>query len=158
MCYTNNGDDMKTITLDIRSEQDLFETYNDKISKNLIEYLINEAKVKDDIEVNINTKLDIPNIDEIIKRALEDNYVYTKRVDKFYDSKQIRFLIIGLIFLLISTFLGYEILRELGLIVGWFSIYEVIEISINIASTLKNKRKIIRKLLDCEMKINKDKI
>lgn len=156
MCYTNNGDDMKTITLNIRSERDLFETYDDKISKNLIEYLINEAKVKDDIEININTKLNIPNLDELIKRSLEDNYIYTKRVDKFYDSKQVRFFIIGLIFLLISTFLGYEMLRELVLIVGWFLIYEVIEISIDVASILKNKRKIIRKILNCEMKINKN--
>ena len=146
---------MKSIMVNLRKENDLYEKYNDDVSSSLIKYLISEAKTKENIEVIVNTKLDIENIDGIIKKGLKQSYEDTKTIDKFYDAKQIRFFIIGIIFLLISTLLGYEILRELVLIIGWFAIYEVVEITFNTSSVLRKKRKAIKKLLDSKIKINK---
>lgn len=156
LCYTIIGDSMRSIVVNLRKESDLYERYNNEVSSNLIKYLISEARTKDDVEVIINTKLDIENIDSLIKKGLEDYYNDTKLIDKFYDSKQIRFFIIGLIFLIISTFMGYEILRELILIVGWFAIYEFVEITLNTDSRLRKRRKIIKKLINCKIKVNKN--
>lgn len=145
---------MKSIVVNLRRETDLYERYNNEVSSNLIKYLINEARIKDDIKIVINTKLDNKNIDKLVKKGLEDVYNDSNLIDKFYDGKQIRFFIIGVIFLIISTFMGYEVLKELVLIVGWFAIYEVVEITFDKNIKLKKRRKIIKKLLDCKIDIN----
>lgn len=147
---------MKSITVNLTRESDLYERYNDDVSNALIKYLIKEAKTKDKIEVIIKTKLEIDNIEFLIKKGLQQELNDTKRIDKFYDFKQLRFFIIGIIFLLISTLMGYEILRELVLIIGWFAIYEVVEITFNTSSILKRKREAIKKLLGCHIKINNE--
>lgn len=147
---------MKSITVNLTRESDLYERYNDDVSDALIKYLIKEAKTKDKIEVIIKTKLEIDNIEFLIKKGLQQELNDTKRIDKFYDFKQLRFFVIGIIFLLISTLMGYEILRELVLIIGWFAIYEVVEITFNTSSILRRKRKAIKKLLSCNIKINNE--
>ena len=147
---------MKSITVNLTRESDLYERYNDDVSDALIKYLIKEAKTKDKIEVIIKTKLEIDNIEFLIKKGLQQELNDTKRIDKFYDFKQLRFFVIGIIFLLISTLMGYEILRELVLIIGWFTIYEVVEITFNTSSILRRKRKAIKKLLSCNIKINNE--
>ena len=147
---------MKSITVNLTRESDLYERYNDDVSDALIKYLIKEAKTKDKIEVIIKTKLEIDNIEFLIKKGLQQELNDTKRIDKFYDFKQLRFFVIGIIFLLISTLMGYEILRELVLIIGWFTIYEVVEITFNTSSILRRKRNAIKKLLSCNIKINNE--
>ena len=147
---------MKSILVNIKRESDLYERYNEDVSNALIKYLIKEAKTKDKIEVIIKTKLNVDNIEFLIKKGLQEELNDTTRIDKFYDFKQFSFFIIGIIFLIISTLMGYEILRELVLIIGWFAIYEVVEITFNTSSILRRKRKIIKKLLDCHIKINNE--
>ena len=144
---------MKSILVNLKKESDLYEKYNDDVSNALIKYLIKEAKTNDKIEVIIKTKLEVDNIEFLIKKGLQQELNDTRRIDKFYDFKQFRFFIIGIIFLLISTLMGYEILRELVLIIGWFAIYEVVEIALNTSGILKRKRKTIKKLLGCHIKI-----
>ncbi|MBR6690673.1 MAG: hypothetical protein IKL65_05020 [Bacilli bacterium] len=61
---------MKNIVVNIRRERDLYEKYSNEVSSELLKYLVEEARVKDDIEVTINTKLDIKNIDKLIKEGL----------------------------------------------------------------------------------------
>ena len=60
---------MKSIIVNIRRERDLYEKYSNEVSSELIEYLIDEAKVKNDVEIIVNTKLDINNIDKLIKKV-----------------------------------------------------------------------------------------
>ena len=145
---------MKSIVVNIRREKDLYEKYSNEVSSELIKYLVNEAKVKDDVEVIINTKLDIKNIDTLIKEGLEDSIKDIKKIDRFYDSKQVILFIVGMIFLIISTLTKPEIIKELILIVGWIAVWEVLDIAINIDSKQKYNKKIIKKLINCKITVN----
>lgn len=145
---------MKSIVVNIRREKDLYEKYSNEVSNELIKYLVNEAKVKDDVEVIVNTKLDIKNIDTLIKEGLEDSIKDIRNVDRFYDSKQVILFIVGMIFLIISTLTKPEIIKELILIVGWIAVWEVLDIAINIDSKQKYNKKIIKKLINCKITVN----
>jgi hypothetical protein len=145
---------MKSIVVNIRREKDLYEKYSNEVSSELIKYLVNEAKVKDDVEVIVNTKLDIKNIDTLIKEGLEDSIKDIKKIDRFYDSKQVILFIVGMIFLIISTLTKPEIIKELILIVGWIAVWEVLDIAINIDSKQKYNKKIIKKLINCKITVN----
>lgn len=144
---------MKNIIVNIKKESDLYEKYNDNLSKELINYLIEEARVKDDIKIIINTNLNINKIDVLIKEGIINAYNNSKRLDKYLDNKQIVFFITGVIFLIISTFIKYSILNELIIIAGWFVIWEVVDISLNIDSKLRINRKIIKKLINSEIEV-----
>lgn len=147
---------MKTIKVNIRKELDLYEKYSDEVNEELLKYLIDEAKVKDDVEVVVNTKLSIKNIDKLIIKGLTDTYNDIRKVDKLYDSKQIILFIIGIIFLTISTLTQPEIVKEVILIIGWVFVWEVLDITINIDSKQKRQKRIIKKLLNCQIKVNND--
>ena len=147
---------MKTIKVNIRKELDLYKKYSDEVSEELLKYLIDEAKVKDDVEVVINTKLNINNIDKLIIKGLTDTYNDIRKIDKIYDSKQIILFIIGIIFLTISTLTQPEIVKEVILIIGWVFVWEVLDITINIDSKQKRQKRIIKKLLNCQIKVNND--
>lgn len=145
---------MKSIVVNIRREKDLYEKYSNEVSSELVKYLVNEAKVKDDVEVIVNTKLDIKNIDTLIKEGLEDYIKDIKKIDRFYDSKQVILFIVGMIFLIFSTLTKPEIIKELILIVGWVAVWEVMDIAINIDSKQKYNKKIIKKLINCKITVN----
>ena len=145
---------MKSIVVNIRRERDLYQKYNNEVSSELIKYLIDEAKVKDDIEIIVNTKLDINNIEKLIKKGLQYSYEDTKLIDKFYDSKQIKFFIVGMLFLIFSTIMKPELIKELILIIGWIAVWQVLDIAIKIDSKQKFNRKIINKLINCKIKVN----
>ena len=147
---------MKTIKVNIRKDLDLYEKYSDEVNEELLKYLIDEAKVKDDVEVVVNTKLSIKNIDKLIIKGLTDTYNDIRKVDKLYDSKQIILFIIGIIFLTISTLTQPEIVKEVILIIGWVFVWEVLDITINIDSKQKRQKRIIKKLLNCQIKVNND--
>lgn len=144
---------MKNIIVNIKRESDLYEKYNDNLSKDLINYLIEEARVKDDVKIIINTNLNIKKIDVLIKEGIINAYNNSKRVEKYLDNKQIIFLIIGVVFLIISTFIKYDIINEIIIIAGWVAIWEVVDIALNIDSKQKVNRKIIKKLIDSEIEI-----
>ena len=146
---------MKSIIVNLRKELDLYEKYSNEVSSELLEYLVKEARVKDDIEVIINTKLDVNNVDEFIKEGLKSSYKDIKIIDKFYDNKQIILFIVGMIFLIVSTITKPEIIKELILIIGWVAVWEVIDIAINIDSRQKYNKKILKKLINCKIKVNK---
>ena len=147
---------MKSIIVNIRKEQDLYEKYNNEVSSELIEYLVSEAKVKDDVEIIINTKLELENIDKLIKEVLQKSYKEFKLIDKFYDNRQLLFFIVGFIFLLFSTITKPEVIKELILIIGWVAVWEVLDIAINIDSKRSFNMKVIKKLMNCQIKVNKN--
>lgn len=145
---------MKNIIVNLKDESDLYEKYNDDISHDLINFLIRQANVRDSIEITINTSLDIENLDNLIKEGVNKAYINSKRVDKYYDNKQIVFFIIGIIFLIFSVVIDYAVINEINLIVGWVAICEVIEISINIDRQQNINRKLMKKILNCNIHIN----
>ena len=67
---------------------------------------------------------------------------------------QIVFFIIGIIFLIFSVVIDYAVINEINLIVGWVAICEVIEISINIDRQQNINRKLMKKILNCNIHIN----
>ena len=145
---------MKSIIVNIRRERDLYEKYSNEVSSELIKYLSDEARVKDDVEIIVNTKLNINNMDRFIKEGLEDSYKDTKIIDKFYDNKQIILFIVGMLFLIFSTITKPELIKELILIIGGIAVWEVLDITINVDSKQKFNRKIIKKLINCKIKVN----
>lgn len=145
---------MKSIIVNIRRERDLYEKYSNEVSSDLLEYLVDEARVKDDVEIIVNTRLDIKDIDKLIKEGLENSYKDTKVIDKFYDNKQIILFIVGMLFLIFSTITKPEVIKELILIIGWVAVWEVLDIAINVDSKQKYNRKIINKLINCKIKVN----
>ena len=149
---------MKIIVLNIKQEEDLYEKYSNNVSRDLINYLIRETKyVNDDIKIRINTKLKIDNIENIIKNGLMKIYNESRKFDKILDSKQIMFFIIGVMFLLLSSLIPTALIKEIIIIAGWVAIWEVVDISLNVDSELKLNRKLVKKLMNSNIEINKEK-
>ena len=146
---------MKNIIVNLNNECDLYEKYNNSLSRDLINYLIRESKVKDDIKITINTNLEIDNLEKFIKNGLENAYIENRRIDKVHDIKQLTFLIVGLILLILSTINLYNVIKEVIIIAGWVAIWDVVDISLNVDSELKLTRKLIKKLISCEIEVNK---
>jgi len=144
---------MKNIIVNLKDESDLYEQYNNNVSKSLIEYLIRESKyTKDDIKITVNTKLKVDNIESMIKNGLRDSYLKSKKIEHLNSLKQMMFLIIGIIFLMFSS-INYNnnLIREILIIGGWVAIWEVFDISLNTDTELRMNRKLIRKLLACQI-------
>ena len=145
---------MKNIVVNIRRERDFYVKYGNGVSTELLEYLIEEAKLYKDVEVTVNTKLDIKNIETLIKKGLEELSNDNKIIDDFFNRKQVSLFVIGIIFLIISAFTKFEIIKELILIIAWIAVWEVLDITINIDSKQRRKKKAIKKLLNCKIKVN----
>ena len=146
---------MKNIVVNLKDESDLYGKYNNDVSKDLIKYLIEEAVlIGEDANIIINTKLKIDNIDEIIKKGLIKEYNESKKIDRIHNNKQIVFFLIGTIFLILSTFINYSVIKEIIIISGWVAIWEVVDISLNLDSKSKISRKIIKKLINSKIEIN----
>lgn len=142
---------MKNIILKIKSIDDLYEKYNNNISKDLFKYLINECRyVKDDVKVIIYNQTNIKNVDRLIKDGLNEYLNECKKIDNEYNKKQILFFIIGLIFIMISTLVTYKIINEVIIIAAWVVIWEVVDISFNLDVQSSYGKKIIKKLINSE--------
>lgn len=147
---------MKNIIVNLKDESYLYEKYNNSISRDLVNYLVREAKFSDsDIKIIINTNLEIDNLETFIKNGLEQVYIETRKIDKIHNIKQFMFFVIGVVFLVLSTISLFDVLKEIILIAGWVAIWEVVDISLNVDSELKLNRVLIKKLINCNFKINK---
>lgn len=147
----------KEIKIDITSKDDLLEKYNeDKISRDVIEYLIKEAMLvekEEKIKVVINKSSTVLSQDckELIKNGLKDEY--KRSMNKQHDNnvKQIYFLILGILLIFVSTLIKEQILKEVLLIAGWVPIWEMVRIEIFPDVAGRVKRRIIKKLLHSEI-------
>ena len=147
---------MKNIIVNLNSKNDLYEKYSNGLSRDLVNYLVREAKYADsNIKITINTNLEVDNLEMFVKRGLEEAYKETKKIDKIHNIKQFMFFIIGLVFLILSTMGLFSILKEIIIIAGWVAIWEVVDISLNVDSELKLSRTLIRKLINSKFEINK---
>ena len=145
---------MIEIVIKIKSESDFYEKYSDDVSLNLINYIIDNIRhIEDDIKLVIDTKLDIKNIEGRLKEGFSNYYKRQSIIDKFYDNKQFLYIMVGILLLIISTFIDYEVPKEIIIIAGWVSISEVIDIALNIDVNIRIKRKLLKKLLRSEIEV-----
>ena len=150
---------MKIIEIDITNQDDLYEKYNKtKVSENLIEYLIEKTKkVKKDEEIKIiiKNKTKEKNIEKLIKEGLEADYRNSKRFYHKNNKTQLKYLLLGMITLFVSTQIKGELLKEMLLIGGWVFIWSMIEIELFTDARGKKKRKILKKILNSKIIENK---
>lgn len=150
------GGSMKDIIVNLKNEEDLYEKYNNKLSSELIEYLLKETKkTKGNLKIIVNTSLNIENIEQTIKDGLLNAYEETKKFDDLYDNKQLSFFIMGFIFLLFSSLIKYDVIKEIIIIIGWFVIWEGVDIALNLDTKLRINRKKLKRLINSEIIVNK---
>ena len=132
--------------------------YNEnKISNELIKYIIKEAipiRKNEKIKIVINVKCNTINRDckEFLKEGLIEEYNKSIQEHKITDIKQICLLILGIIFLFLSSNINNEVIwKEILLITGWVPIWEVIDLELFSNTKGKGKIKIINKLLNSEI-------
>lgn len=145
------------IHIDLKNENDLLETYNkNKISTNLLDYIIEQTSVipkKNQIKIVINNKAEVQrDCKEMIIEGLKEEFIKSKRQRKNNNIKQFCLLILGIIFLFLSTLVPEKgIWKELLIITGWVPIWEMIEVELFPDVAGRRKRKIIKRLLKCEI-------
>lgn len=145
------------IHIDIKDESDFIQTYNEnKVSTNLIDYIIEQTTVirkKEQIQIVVNKKCEIQrNCKEMIINGLKEELNKSRRQRKKNNIKQICLLILGITFLFLSTLVSEDgIWKEILIITGWVPIWETIEVELFQDVAGRKKRKIIKKLLKCEI-------
>ena len=148
----------KIIEIDLHDKYDLVEKYNEnKISNELIKYIIKEAipiRKNEKIKIVINVKCNNINRDckEFLKEGLIEEYNKSIQEHKITDIKQICLLILGIVFLFLTSNINNEVIwKEILLITGWVPIWEVIDLELFSNTKGKGKIKIINKLLNSEI-------
>ena len=150
----------KVIEIDLNNKDYLLEKYNNKrISKDLIEYLINEINFinKNDnvviqINNNINTDIDIV---KYLTNGLKDEYKSNIKSHLKNNIIQIVLFFLGIFFLFLSTQIkGNDIWKEILLIGGWVPIWEMIDLELFNDYRGHKRKRILQKLLDSEIIIN----
>lgn len=162
MCYTYIGDNMKkVININLKSESDLIEKYNGThVSRDLINYILEQTKYinkKDEIEFVINKNFEM-DATGLIKTGIRNEYLIATKQSRFDNIKQITFLILGLICLMLYTLFGdIEVFGEIILIGGWILMGESIEIQLFSDPVIKRNKMILKKMLNSNFIENGDK-
>ena len=148
----------KIIEVYLHDKYDLVEKYNEnKLSKELIEYITKQAipvGKNDKIKIVLNIKCDNMDRDctKFLKEGLIEEYNRIIKEHEITDIKQFCLLILGIIFLFLSTLINDEtIWKEILLIIGWVPIWEAVDIELFSDIKSKGKKKIIKKLLNSEI-------
>lgn len=145
----------KILEIDINDKEDLFEKYNEKkISKELIKYIIDNTpkfKKDDKIKVIINNNLkDKMFISELIKKELDSEVDRNEYKFTYNNRKQIIYFILGVMALVLSTFINIEILEEIILIGAWVVLWNMVELEIDDDINYIKKKRILKKILNSE--------
>lgn len=147
----------KNIEVDLSNDEDLLEKYNEnKISKEMLEYIIEQAMFinkNQKIKIIINKKYETNrNITKMIKDGLKDEYNMGIRERHDNNMKQLWLLVLGIIFLFLSTLIEEDVIwKELLLIIAWVPIWEMIEVELFPDLEGRKRRKIIKKLLNSKI-------
>ena len=144
----------KEIEIAITKEEDLYEKYNKNyVNKGLIDYIIDKAlmlKKEDEIKIIITSTLSMDiNYEELIKEGLTREYKKSLIKHKRNNYFQIFYLVMGILFLLLSRIVSETIIfGEIFLIGGWVLIWEVVELSLLTNFEENLKRKLLKKLIN----------
>lgn len=143
----------RIVEINLKNKEDLFEKYNiNKVSKDLINYIIDEVDI---IEKNDTVNLIIDNkikgqkeCESYIIEGLKEEY--NKCINQYDQNniKQLSYLIIGILALLISVLIEEIILKEFASVGVWVLFWNVIEIELFEDKDIRKKKKIIKKLLN----------
>ncbi len=144
----------KIIEADILDMDDFFSKYNkDLVSRDLINYILDNAKEIDDEEVIIvlNKKID-KKLGDILRNSFKMEYNLMVK-EHFHDNKmQVIYFLIGILMLIISRILNEEALfEELFLIGGWVLIWQTVEIEFFRDTANIKKRRILKKLINSQI-------
>ena len=150
----------KLIEIDINNKSDVLEKYNNsKISKELIEYLINEANFlykKDTIiiKINMNPKINL-DIVNLLNAGFKREYLYTIKSHLKNNILQIILFFLGIFFLFLSTQINSsDIWKEILLIGGWVPIWEMIDLELFNDFRGRKRKRILQKLMNSQIIIN----
>lgn len=149
------------IEIYINTEEDLLEKYNHKlVSCELIDYIIIKSKnyFKEDkvvLSIENNTKYSNENVEKLIKNGLKVELKNSTKIRDLNNVKQVILLFLGILFLFFSTLINDVIFKEVLIVIGWFPIWEVMDIEFFTDTKEKRKRSIINKLLVSKIEFKK---
>ena len=148
---------MKEINIYIKNKEDFFLKYdNSKISKELINYLIESTILNTKNKIIMHSSLDIDYKKYIIE-GLEEELEHNLENKKRTNHLQILLIFLGMFFLCLSViFKDFEIWHEVILIGGWVPIWEAIDIELFRDSKERKKRYILNNLLKSEIEVKKE--
>ena len=152
----------KIIEIDLLEKSDLLERYNnEKINKNLINYIIESAKYfgkNDIVKIVINNGMkEQEDCAILIRKGLKNEHSESFKKHIHTNLVQLVYLIIGMLIIFISTLMKVEVFREIVLIGGWVLIWSVVELEIFSDVEGRRRRKILKKLLNSDVVENKNK-
>lgn len=142
----------KTVEIEIRNENDLYDKYNkNRISSDLINYIIENALIHlraDKIVLVVNNYLN-KDIDckKLIDEGLRLEYDKSMRRHQRNNVSQLFYFIAGALTLFLSTLIDEGIFKELIVIGGWVFIWELVEVELFSEVSGLKKRRIIKKIL-----------
>lgn len=146
----------KIINIDILKEEFILEKYNTKkVNKNIIEYLIKEARFiagYKEIKVIINNNCESNiNIKEKIIEGLKEEYNIVSKI--FYQNNiiQIVMIFLGIGILFLSTLIKNNLIwKEVIIIIGWVPIWKTVDFELGKDFKGRKRKKIIKRLLKSE--------
>ena len=146
----------KVIKVDLDRKFDLLRTYNDnKVDVDLIEYLIDQIGLFKDTEkvkivLNKRCELDV-NVIKFIKEGLKEEHKKSLNVRDQNNLKQLWLLLMGVVFIFLSTKIEDSLWKEVLVILGWVPIWEMMEVELFPDAAERKRRKAIKRLLKCEI-------
>ena len=146
----------KVIKVDLDRKFDLLRTYNDnKVDLDLIEYLIDQIGLFKDTEkvkivLNKRCELDV-NVIKLIKEGLKEEHKKSLNVRDQNNLKQLWLLLMGVVFIFLSTKIEDSLWKEVLVILGWVPIWEMMEVELFPDAAERKRRKAIKRLLKCEI-------
>ena len=146
----------KVIKVDLDRKFDLLRTYNDnKVDLDLIEYLIDQIGLFKDTEkvkivLNKRCELDV-NVIKLIKEGLKEEHKKSLIVRDQNNLKQLWLLLMGVVFIFLSTKIEDSLWKEVLVILGWVPIWEMMEVELFPDAAERKRRKAIKRLLKCEI-------
>lgn len=146
----------KIIEIDLLNKEDFFEKYNhNEVSKDLINYLIKQTFINrksKNIKIVINSKCEIENISNILKDSIQKEYQLSYKHLKYNNIVQLIFIILGVFALFIATLLKDSIiLNEIVVIGAWVLLWETIDLELFSDTEERKRRKLLKRLLTCEI-------
>jgi len=141
----------KIVKIDLNKKEDIFEKFNNDIVDNeLIDYIIDSAiyvNKNDSIKLVINNYIGF-SYKELIITSLKKEYERRLFVYIRSNTRKVIYLIIGILFLVVSSLIEKTILKEFFLIGAWFLIWEMMELVIFSYTKGRKRRNIINKIVN----------
>lgn len=146
----------KIITIDIADKNDLVEKYDRSIvNADLIHFILTQAELashKDTFKIVVKDKCNLDHdFSNLIRAGIKqelDKAVYDHTRT---NNRQIISLILGIILLVISTFIESPVITEILAIGAWVALWDAIELAIYSEYRERRTMNRLRKLLNCEI-------